>query len=152
GLRGVANDTDEFRVKRFHGVPNYFILRSDASYSRSFPWGIDFGLRASGQFAVDTVISNEQFSIAGSDGVRGYLEAEQLGDVGIKASAEIGPRPWNLFGDHLTTRISAFFDYGRMSRLDPLRRQDPRTGRLLELLEEPNVTLRSVGASFGFSA
>jgi hypothetical protein len=45
----------------------------------------------------------------------------------------------------------AFFDAGRMERLNPLRRQDPRTGELLEFLEPTHVLLYSVGAGMDLS-
>ena len=41
-------------------------------------------LRAAGQAAAEPLITNEDFSIAGIDGVRGYLESEVLGDQGFQ--------------------------------------------------------------------
>ena len=45
--------------------------------------------KVSGQISADPLISNEQFTIGGADSVRGYLEAEDLGDVGILGSIEL---------------------------------------------------------------
>jgi hemolysin activation/secretion protein len=146
-VRGLANDTEEFRAKRAHGTPNYFLLRSDASYSRVLPLHMSVRVRAVGQYAVDPVISNEQFSIAGADGVRGYLEAEQLGDVGIRTSLELASPPWQMLQERLGLAAFAFYDFGRMSRLEPLR-----GGTFGELLEAPDHTLRSAGAGVEFTA
>ena len=152
GVRSVANDPEEFRIKRRKAVPNYFLLRSDASFSTALPLNTTLMLRAAGQYAVDSVISNEQFSIAGADGVRGYLEAEQLSDVGVKSSIELGSPRWSLFAERLSSDVFAFFDYGRVSRLNPLREQDPRTLQYGGLLENVTATLRSAGAGLHFAA
>jgi len=149
GLRGRYNDPLEFAEKRFRGRPNYFYLRADGSLLQRLPLGMSLRFRAGGQYAVESLISNEQLSIAGADGVRGYLEAEVLGDVAIKASAELAlPRlalgPGNA-------QAFAFVDGGRIERLNPLRAQDPRTGALLEFLEPPRVTIASVGAGVDLS-
>jgi len=152
GIRSVANDPEEYRIKRRKAVPNYFLLRSDASFSTALPWDMTLLLRGAGQYAIDSVISNEQFSIAGADGVRGYLEAEQLSDVGIKTSVELGSPRWKFFAERFAGDVFAFFDYGRLSRLNPLREQDPRTLEYGALLEDPTVTLRSAGAGLHFAA
>jgi hemolysin activation/secretion protein len=145
GVRGLSNSVEEFRNKRAEGIANYWLVRSDASYSRNLPWHLNLRLRGAGQYAVDPVISNEQFSIAGADGVRGYLEAEQLGDVGFKTSLELGLPAWKAFTERLQSGVFLFYDLGRMSRLEPLR---SRTGELQEAI---NRTLRSAGAGLEFT-
>jgi len=146
GVRGHYNTPEEFAVKRFRAEPNYFLLRADVGYTRLLPADLSLRLRAAGQWANESIISNEQFSIAGASGVRGYLEAELLGDAGIKTSLELGSPRWSLFADRFKGEVFGFFDYGRMTRINPLRAQDPKTLELLELLERPNQTLRSAGA------
>lgn len=147
GIRGMANDYEEFRDKRAHARPNYWNLRADSSYSVQLPWKLNLRLRGSGQYAVEPVISNEQFSIGGADGVRGYLEAEQLGDIGFKTSAEFVYAPIDLFAQRAQMGAFVFYDFGRMSRLEPLR--DSRTGALVET---PDHTFRSAGVGFDFNA
>ena len=151
GVRGVGNDPEEFQVKRFKGVPNYFLLRSDAQFGTQLPAKMALRLRAAAQYAVDSVISNEQFSIAGADGTRGYLEAEALGDTGIKSSLELGSQPWSLFQDRLQADVFAFFDYGRMSRTNPLRDGDAQSPTFGQLLEPVTVTLRSTGVGLNLA-
>lgn len=147
GVRGMANSPEEFRDKRARGRPNYWHLRADSSYSLQLPWKTSLRLRGSGQYAIEPVISNEQFSIAGADGVRGYREAEQLGDIGFKTSAELAYAPIDLFAQRAQAGVFVFYDFGRMSRLEPLR--DRQTGELIETVDQ---TFRSVGAGFEFSA
>lgn len=147
GIRGMANNPEEFRDKRAHARPNYWNLRADTSYTLQLPLKLNVRLRGSGQYAVDPVISNEQFSIAGADGVRGYLEAEQLGDIGFKTSAELVYSPIDLFAQRAQAGVFMFYDFGRMSRLEPLR--DSVTGLLVENVDQ---TFRSAGVGFDFNA
>lgn len=152
GPRALANGAEEFRIKRFEARPNYFYLRSEGSFSASLPWKLNLRVNAAGQYAIDSIISNEQFGAAGASGVRGYYEAEELGDSGVKGSLEIGSPRWPLFGETLQAEVFGFFDYGRLSHLNPLREQDPRTLELGKLLEQPTVTLRSAGLGLNFVA
>jgi hemolysin activation/secretion protein len=152
GIRGLGNDPKEFQVKRYKGVPNYFLLRSDAQFNSALPGNLMLRWRAAAQYAVDSIISNEQFSIAGADGTRGYLEAEALGDTGIKTSVELGSPHWSWFQDRLQGDVFAFFDYGRMSRTNPLRDGDPQSPTFGQLLEPVTITLRSTGVGFNVMA
>lgn len=49
---------------------------------------MDLRWRLSGQVANSPIISNEQYSIGGSESVRGYFETQMLSDDGIQASLE----------------------------------------------------------------
>jgi len=147
GVRGMANSPEEFRDKRARGRPNYWLLRADTSYGFQLPLNLSVRLRGAGQYAVEPVISNEQFSIGGADGVRGYREAEQLGDIGFKTSAELAYAPIDLFAQRAQVGVFAFYDFGRMSRLEPLH--DRLTGALIETVDQ---TLRSTGVGVEFSA
>lgn len=46
-------------------------------------------LRASGQWASEPLINNEQFPLGGTEGVRGYQEGDSYGDVGWKAQLDL---------------------------------------------------------------
>lgn len=139
GIRGALNSTAEFRRKRFEGKPNYVFLREDASMLRALPLGLSLRLRASGQYTRDSIVSNEQYSIAGADGVRGYLEAEVLSDVAVKASIELGAPTWQA--GPASVQAFTFYDLAHTRRVNPLR--DDET---LEPLEPLHVRLSSVGA------
>ena len=150
GIRSLFNDPQEFAVKRRLGKPNYMLWRADAAYLRPLASRLVLRLRASGQYARDSIISNEQFSIGGAGGVRGYLEAEELGDSGIKTSIEVGSTQLSWISDRLQADAFLFFDYGRMTRVNPLRAQDRVTLVEGDLLERPNDTLRSAGIGLNF--
>ena len=140
GARGLANSADEFENKRFKAQPNYSYLRTDASYGVRLPADFNLLLRAGGQYGVDPLVSNEQFSISGADGVRGYLEAEELGDIGVKGTAQIGSPQLALLSKRIRLDAFVFYDAGRISVTDPLPGQDS------------NSALRSWGAGIDLYA
>jgi hemolysin activation/secretion protein len=119
GPRGAPNDSTEFANKRFKGEPNYFYVKIDGSLIATLPEGFQLILRADGQFAIEPLITNEDFSISGADGVRGYLEAEVLADNGVKSSIQVqSPKAqWRKvsWGD-----VFVFYDVGHADIIDPL--------------------------------
>jgi hemolysin activation/secretion protein len=135
GPRGLANHETEFADKRFKARANYFYLRSSATLNTPmFFKGWLLQTRLAGQYAVEPVISNEQFNIGGADGVRGYLEAEELDDIGAKIALQANSPPLKFGEDQLQLAGFAFYDAGIVSTLEPL----PGESR--------NTDLRSAGA------
>jgi hemolysin activation/secretion protein len=133
GPRGAPNASAAFANKRFKGQPNYFYVKIDSSLVATLPKGFQVILRANGQFAAEPLITNEDYSISGADGVRGYLEAEVLADEGLKGSVQFQSpaAQWRKvqLGD-----VFVFYDVGRADMIDPLP-NEPRS-----------TTLRSWGA------
>ena len=137
GLRGLLNDPAEFYAeqrdplapgnppdpvgKRIGAKPNYFYLRGSGSLEGALPRGFTVALRLSGQVTTEPLINNEQFSIGGADSVRGYLEAEQLGDIGLSGSLELrGPNMATWLGTLVQdARLFLFYDAGVVSLVDP---------------------------------
>jgi len=120
GLRGDGNDEDEFANKRYRARPNYFYVRGDASFLSPLSAGLALRLGLSGQVAVEPIIANEQYPIGGVMGVRGYLEAEALGDVGLKTTVQLESRRWTAFDDRFSLGAYGFVDYGFVGTLQPL--------------------------------
>ncbi len=133
GPRGAPNDSSAFANKRFKGDANYFYVKIDGSLVARLPKGFQLIVRADGQYAVEPLITNEDFTIAGADGVRGYLEAEVLSDNGIKGSLQLQSPIWTWrtlsLGD-----VFVFYDAGRAGLIDALPG------------EPASTTLRSWGA------
>lgn len=119
GPRGFANDAVDFEKYRYRAYANYFYLRSDASLVTTLPERFAFKLRLAGQLAFEPLISNEQDIITGADGVRGYLEGEELGDRAIKGTAQLQLPPVTRQGKQLAD-FYLFFDMGRASTMDAL--------------------------------
>ncbi|HVY81220.1 MAG TPA: ShlB/FhaC/HecB family hemolysin secretion/activation protein [Steroidobacteraceae bacterium] len=140
GPRGLGNSSREFADKRFKGRPNYFYFRGNIAVRKLLYR--DFSLLASlaGQYSLEPIIGNEQFAMGGADGVRGYLEAEALGDIGAKATLQLESPAWSLFDGKTQTTGFIFYDAGRVSTIEPL----PDEGR--------NEDLRSWGVGFNFNA
>jgi hemolysin activation/secretion protein len=120
GPRRVSNEDAEFAAKGFKARPNYFYLRADASSRTVFPWNFSLLVRVAGQYAIEPVISNEQFAIGGADGPRGYLEAAELGDYGVKGTLQLGLPPWQLASGAARLEGFAFYDAAIVSVIDPL--------------------------------
>jgi len=133
GPRGAVNDSSAFANKRYKGEANYFYLKIDGSLIAHLPKGFQLTVRADGQYAVEPLITNEDFAIAGADGVRGYLEAEVLADNGVKGSVQLqSPTPqWRALP---LGNVFFFYDIGHADLIDPLAG------------EPGSTTLRSWGA------
>lgn len=128
GIRGLLNKPNEFENKRFDAKPDYIYWHLDASHVRPLVFGTEVALRLSGQYTTEPLIDNEQFAVGGVDSVRGYLEAEDLGDIGFDASAEFrSPSLKSLFGAHpREAYVYTFYDIGMVSIIDPLPKQTTR--------------------------
>ena len=125
GVRGVVNDPVQFEAKRAGAKPDYFYWHLDALHVHPLAFGTAIALRASGQYSTEPLIDNEQFAIGGVDSVRGYLEAEDLGDSGFAGSAELrSPQLRRLFGvQPREAYVYAFYDIGSVRLIDPLPSQ-----------------------------
>jgi hemolysin activation/secretion protein len=132
GPRHAVNDPEAFENDRYKGRANYADLRADLSSNISLPADFGLRLRAAGQGATEPLIANEDYSLAGADGVRGYLESEELVDAGIKGTAQF-TSPRLRRGEHTVGDVYVFFDAGRGKVYDALAGQDG------------NITLRSWG-------
>ena len=139
GLRNLASSVSEFENKRFEGHPNYFYVRSSYSIGAHLPADFTILVRLSGQVAVEPLISNEQFSIAGADGVRGYLEAEELADKALKGTLQFGSPRWKFWRGGDYAEVFVFYDGGVIETIDPLPQ------------EPASATLRSWGSGLNLS-
>ena len=139
GVRGLRNDSLDFEDKRYLANTNYIIFRSDGLLIFKLPYAFNLQTRYSAQYAFDPVIPNEQFSLTGADGVRSYLESEELIDRGVKGALQFGTPSWKLFKEKLSTDAYVFYDYG--------------TGQIVQPLsyERTSHSVSSFGAGFNFN-
>jgi hemolysin activation/secretion protein len=125
GVRSAFNSPDEFENARYNAYPDYFYVRLSFSATEALPLGLALQQRANAQWADSPLVNNEQFSLGGADSVRGYLEAETLGDTGITGTLELhSPR----LGKHVPAFLSPlygflFVDAGVTTLVDPLPSQ-----------------------------
>lgn len=126
GMRGLGNDDAEFEEKRFKARANFGYLTGSLRHTRNVFGEAQFVTRLGWQYANAPLISNEQFSIGGATSVRGYLEAERLGDIGANLSLELHS-PSLVKGERVQDwRVFGFVDAGSVSIEQPLPDQISR--------------------------
>jgi hemolysin activation/secretion protein len=128
GPRKLVNNAVAFENDRFKGRPNYFDLRADLTTLIKLPADFVLRLRGAGQAATEPLITNEDYSLAGADGARGYLEAEELVDKGIKGTIQLISPGWRR-RDLVIVDVYGFFDVGKGSIFDALP-GEPTNSRL----------------------
>jgi len=119
GPRHAVNDPEAFENDRYQGRANFFDLRADLATTVKLPADFSARIRVAGQGATEPLITNEDYSLAGADGVRGYLEAEELVDRGIKGTFQLTTPGWHQWGRNVGDAFG-FFDAGKGSTIDPL--------------------------------
>ncbi len=120
GLRGLNENVincdgiarvDQFECRRAGAKRNFMAGRFDLGLRQAIGnWRLQASLDT--QFASGPLISSEQFSVGGRDSVRGYLEAEALGDDGARLGVQLStprvtPAAWPVAVNAL-----AFYDAG----------------------------------------
>ena len=109
-------------MQRFDAVPQYFYAKASLSRTQPLPYGAQLFARVEGQIADGSLLSSEQLSAGGASTVRGYLEAERLGDNGVRSSLELRSPPleppnFSLLKDW---RVLAFYDSAKLWLNNPL--------------------------------
>ena len=124
GLSGFGSSRQEFADKCYRCKPNWSVIRLEAGVRQKLPWDLSLGLQAAGQYAVDPLISNEQKLIGGANSVRGYLEAETLGDIGVHGSIDLRAANLHPFGERFSLQPFVFLDAGVVRFQAPLPGQN----------------------------
>lgn len=126
-IRALGNSPEEFENKRFNANPNYFYLQANTEQLLRIWGGVGLYGKVAGQYTTKPLINNEQFSIGGFNTVRGYLEAERLGDFGAFGTFEVrSPDFGRAIWDEISTfYLFAFYDAGTVAIHQPLPGQDP---------------------------
>ena len=88
GFREFGSDPAEFDTNRYRSDGSFLVFRGELARTQELPLDFQIHGKAEGQFTGTPLISNEQFAAGGMTTVRGYLEAEALGDRAILGSLE----------------------------------------------------------------
>jgi len=139
GSPEIVNDPEEFGTARYQGRPNFFYFRGNVAATYLLPGELHLTARLGGQEALEPLVTYEYYSIAGADGVRGYLEAEEFGDRAVKGTLQLASPQWHLFSGAVTD-LFVYFDDGHLTFLAPLPGQPS------------HAELRSVGAGLDLLA
>jgi hemolysin activation/secretion protein len=93
GTRVTFNNDDEFSNKRFDAQSDFFIFKWDVQRTQNLSNLLTLVGRFDGQVADQPLINNEQYAAGGANNVRGYLEAEALGDNAVHGGVEVRVTP-----------------------------------------------------------
>jgi hemolysin activation/secretion protein len=128
GLRGLGSKDTEFDNSRFKASGNFFYFRGDLSHTQDLPCGWQVYGKVQGQIADQPLVNSEQIGGGGLGTVRGYYEAEELGDSGIFGTVELrSPSLLGWMGKKGDEwRFYGFLDAGRLTLRNPLPEQISR--------------------------
>ncbi len=129
-FRGLGSGPAEFDFNRFKADANFVYLRGDLSHQHDLPHGFQAFGKIEGQVGDQPLLNSEQFAGGGLFTVRGYLEAEVLGDDGVCGTVELrSPSFLNSLGSEANEgRFFIFADGGYLALLDPLPEQESTFG------------------------
>ena len=120
---GKNGDDAAFQASRSGASADYSVFRYGFNFVRQFQSEWQTRLGFSGQYTREPLVSGEQFGIGGPDSVRGYDLRELADDRGMAAQLELYTPDFarNVgLSDSYKLRLLGFFDYGSVSRVDPL--------------------------------
>ncbi|MDO9050416.1 MAG: ShlB/FhaC/HecB family hemolysin secretion/activation protein [Methylotenera sp.] len=121
GIRGLVADADEFSKNQDGAKPNFFVAKADLQHTQNLPMDFQGFAKISGQFSGTTLIANERFFAGGVDTVRGYREAEALGDQAVHSTLEIRtPSMFKSSNWLQQLRLSAFYDIAQIRIINPV--------------------------------
>jgi hemolysin activation/secretion protein len=143
----LGSDTQTIQLNRAFARGQMLSLRSNVAITEDLSHDLQSYVRLTGQLTDQPLISNEQISAGGMETVRGYLEAETLGDLGASGTLELRSPP---LGDYITLgkanqpvqefRFFGFADGAILALRNPLPGQDYQ------------YRLASLGLGFNFKA
>ncbi len=119
----LGNNDADFNNNRFNSDSSWFHLRTDLQYEQHLSREFVVVAAVNGQFSSRPLISNEQFVAGGADSVRGYLEAEAIGDIGLRAKLELRTPSRGLGLGTANGYALVFVDGARLRVLDPIAPQ-----------------------------
>ena len=138
----VGSGSAKLDLQRFGALRQYIYAKFDVSHQQPLASGYSVYGRIQAQVTNDPLLSSEQMSAGGANSIRGYLEAERLGDYGVSGTIEFRTPS---FGKAVSPSVDdwhflAFLDGGA------LWLQQPLPG------EKSSFTLGSAGIGTRFSA
>jgi hemolysin activation/secretion protein len=119
----------QFDENRYQATPQQLYLRASATHTHDLPGSWQAFGRISTQLSDVPLVSPEQYALGGFDTVRGYYEAEVLGDYGVGGTLELrtpsiaGALHFGEIRPFDEWRFFAFADYGYARINQPLPEQ-----------------------------
>jgi hemolysin activation/secretion protein len=138
-VRGLGTDWQQFAHKRAHADDSFIVLHPSIVAEQVLPFSWSLAEKVDGQLASGPLINNEQYSAGGADNVRGYVEAERLGDNAVRGSLELRTPQWlTAYPKIDQAYLGLFVDGAKAFTLQPLSGQ------------EATYTLSSAGLALRF--
>ncbi len=124
-LRGMGSEGEQFDNNRYNADGSFIYLRGDLSHTQDLPLGFEIFGKVQGQISDQPLVSSEQISGGGLNTVRGYLEAEVVGDNGIFGTIELRSPSLLDWADKRTSewRLYAFAEGGSLTIREALPEQ-----------------------------
>lgn len=121
-LPGLGSDSTKIDAQRYNASRQYLYFRASASRLQPLPEGMVLYAKLAGQITGDPLVSSEQLAEGGVNNVRGYLEAERIGDYGFQGTLELRSPS---FADRISAainewRVHAFVDGAGLWLRSPL--------------------------------
>jgi hemolysin activation/secretion protein len=85
----LGSTTPSLENNRYNARGEQLSFKANLGWTQDLPHAVETYLHLSGQFSNQPLVTNEQFTAGGWDTVRGYLEAEALGDTGYTGTFEL---------------------------------------------------------------
>jgi hemolysin activation/secretion protein len=119
GVRTSLKTDERFANRRLGATSDFGVLKLDLSNDRSLGGQFRLRSRVGAQVANRPLINLEQAVAGGYDSVRGYFEAEQIGDKSLRASIEAS-YAMKASGNWLKrAEFVSFLDAARLEILSP---------------------------------
>ncbi|MBI2752997.1 MAG: ShlB/FhaC/HecB family hemolysin secretion/activation protein [Betaproteobacteria bacterium] len=127
---GSRGDSEALSRGRAGASDHYWLVRAGLDWAQALPEDWQLRARLLVQHTDEVLVAPEQFGIGGANSVRGFLERERADDRGHSGTVEIytpelaphlGMKDWNA-------RALAFYDFGRVARVNPLPGEQVRDG------------------------
>ncbi|MBI2753529.1 MAG: ShlB/FhaC/HecB family hemolysin secretion/activation protein [Betaproteobacteria bacterium] len=127
---GSRGDSAALSNARAGASDHYWLVRAGLDWAQALPEDWQLRARLLVQHTDEVLVAPEQFGIGGASSVRGFLERERADDRGHSGTLELytpelaphlGMKDWNA-------RALAFYDFGRIARVNPLPGEQVRDG------------------------
>ncbi len=116
---------DQFECKRAGASANFLVLKLGMEHNREVGAGWRIAGRFDAQLTSTPLVSGEQYSLGGTDSVRGYYDYEQVGDVGWNVQLSLkSPRWFDVQGWSMSAQV--FTDRGAVQLHEALSGQVAR--------------------------
>jgi hemolysin activation/secretion protein len=130
-FRGLVTDEEKFnQVARYNARGNYLFFTAGVERDLKLPAGMGLFLKVDGQIADQPLVTHEEYIAGGMTNVRGYKEAEALGDDALHGTVELAaPDLGTLLGLASRLRLTPylFYDYAWLETINPLPSQKATT-------------------------